>query len=184
MMLQTNRLILRPWEDSDAESLFEYAKDPAVGPAAGWPTHQSVEESMSVIQTVLRRPESYAVCLQSDGEAIGAIALKQNGDTDLTDREDECELGYWIGRPFWGQGLIPEAASALLRRAFEDLGMRRVWCAYYEGNARSKRVQEKLGFRHQWTAENVDVPLLHEKRTGYVNCMTKEDWEKAQIASF
>lgn len=184
MILQTKRLILRPWEDRDAASLYEYAKDPLVGPAAGWPAHQSVEESLSVIQTVLRGPEAYAVCLQSDGVAIGAIALKQNADTDLTDREDECELGYWIGRPFWGRGLMPEAAHALLRRAFEELGMRKVWCAWYEGNDKSRRVQEKLGFRYQWTTENVDVPLLHEKRTGHVNCMTREDWERAQGVSF
>ena len=178
MILQTNRLVLRPWEDHDAASLYEYAKDPLVGPAAGWPAHQSVGESLSVIQTVLHGPESYALCLKPEGRAIGAIALKTGDNTNLTDREDECELGYWVGRPYWGQGLMPEAARELLRHAFEDLSMCRVWCAYYEGNAKSKRVQEKLGFRHQWTTENVDVPLLGETRTGHVNCMTREDWER------
>ncbi len=180
MILTTERLILRPWADSDARSLFKYASDPAVGPIAGWPPHQSLEESRAIIQSVFNGKEAYAVCLKSDNEAIGAIELKLNGHTDMTTRDDECELGYWIGKPFWGQGLIPEASRELLRRAFQDLGMRRVWCGYYEGNEKSKRVQEKVGFRYQWTTEGLDVPLLHEKRTGHVNALTKEEWLQLQ----
>ena len=65
----------------------------------------------------------------------------------------------------------------MLRYAFEDLGMSRIWCGYYDGNNQSRRVQEKLGFTHQWTSKNVDVPLMHEKRTGHVNCMTREEWK-------
>ena len=49
-MLETKRLILRRWEESDAESLYEYAKDPDVGPIAGWPPHQSIEESKEIIK--------------------------------------------------------------------------------------------------------------------------------------
>ena len=103
-----------------------------------------------------------------------------SGHTDLTDRDDECELGYWLARPFWGQGLVPEAARALLRRCFVDLGMRRVWCGYYDGNEKSRRVQEKVGFVYQWTTENVDVPALHEKRRGHVSCLTREQWLAGQ----
>ena len=177
-MLTTERLVLRHWEDSDAESLFEYAKDPDIGPIAGWPAHKSVEESLEAIRTVLNRDEIYAICLKDDDRAIGSAGLKMKEDSDLTDRDDECELGYWIGKPFWGQGMMPEAAKELIRHAFEDLGMRRVWCAYYDGNTKSKRVQEKCGFRYQWTSYDVDVPLMHEKRTGHVNCITKEQWEE------
>ena len=175
-MLETELLILRRWEDSDAEYLFELAKDPDIGPIAGWPAHQSLQESRDVIRNVLRAEETYAVCLKEDNKTIGAISWKMNGHTDLTDRDDECELGFWLGKPFWGQGIIPEAAAEMIRHAFEDLGMQRVWCAYYDGNAKSKRAQEKIGFRYQWTTEGVDVPLMHEKRTGHVNSMTKEEW--------
>ena len=104
--------------------------------------------------------------------------MKLNGHTDMTEKDDECELGYWIGKPFWGQGLMPEAANELLRHAFEDIGMSKVWCGYYEGNIKSKRVQEKVGFKYQWTSEDIDVPLMHEKRTGHVNALTKEEWLK------
>ena len=176
-MPETQRLILRRFEDGDAEALFACASDPEVGPIAGWPPHQSAEESLRVIRTVLSRPEAYAVCLKEDGKLVGAIELMLNGHTDMTKRDDECELGYWLARPFWGRGLMPEAAREMLRRAFEDLGMTTVWCGYYEGNERSKRVQEKVGFRFRWKSENVDVPLLHEQRTGYVSSLTKDQWE-------
>ena len=176
-MLKTERLILRRWEDSDAESLFEYAADPDVGPIAGWPPHQSIEESRDVIKNVFHGKEAYAVCLKTDGRAIGAIELKLNGHTDLTERDDECELGYWLGKPFWGQGIMPEAVKEILRHAFEEIGMTKVWAGYYEGNTKSKRVQEKAGFRYQWKSEGVDVPLMHEKRTGHVSSMTKDQWQ-------
>ena len=175
-MLTTKRLILRPWREEDAENLFAYAKDPDVGPPAGWPPHTDVENSREVIKKFLSAPETYAVCLQ-DGKPIGSIGLKLKGSTDMTDREDECELGYWIGKPFWGQGLIPEAARELLRHAFEDLNMRAVWCGYYEGNEKSRRVQQKLGFVYRYTTHNLDVALMGEKRTGHTSLLTREQWE-------
>ena len=176
-MLETQRLILRPWQVSDAEFLYEYAKDPAVGPPAGWPPHTSVENSCEIIRKALSAPETYAVCLK-DGKPIGSVGLKLKGYTDMTDREDECELGYWIGKPFWGQGLIPEAARELLRYAFEELNMRAVWCGYYDGNEKSHRVQEKLGFVHRYTTHDLDVPLMGEKRTGHTSLLTKEQWKE------
>ena len=176
-MLETERLILRRWEKNDADSLFEYAKDPDVGPIAGWPAHRSVEESRNVIKNVFNGKEAYAICLKTDNKAIGAVELKLNGHTDMTERDDECELGYWLGKPFWGQGIIPEAVKEMLRHAFEDLGIKTVWVGYYEGNIKSKRVQEKCGFRYRWKSEDVAVPLLHEKRTGHVSSMTRDQWQ-------
>ena len=179
-MIETERLILRPWQDSDAEALYTYASDPAVGPPAGWPPHTSVENSREIIKGVLSERETYAICLKS-GKPVGSIGLRLNGSTDMTDRDDECELGYWIGKPFWGQGLIPEAARELLRYAFEQLGMRAVWCGYYEGNDKSRRVQEKLGFVYQHQTEGIEVTLMNEVRTGHCNLMTKKRWQKVEL---
>ena len=177
MVIETERLILRPWREEDAPALYQYARDPEVGPPAGWPPHTGVENSRDVIRNVLSSPETYAVCLK-DGSPVGSVGLKLKGSTDMTDREDECELGYWIGKPFWGQGLIPEASRALLCRAFEELGMRAVWCGYYDGNEKSRRVQEKLGFLYQHTTEGLEVSLLNEIRTGHTNLMTRERWQE------
>ena len=177
-MMETERLILRRWTDADADSLFEYAKNPAVGPIAGWPPHKSIEESKEVIRNVFNGAECYAICEKDNNTAIGAIELMLNGHTDMTERDDECELGYWIGQPFWGRGYVPEAAEMLLRRAFQELGMTTVWCGYYDGNQKSKRVQEKLGFVFHHTDSEVPVPLLGEVRTDHTNILTKERWEK------
>ena len=178
MILQTKRLILRPWSENDAEELYKYAIDPEVGPPAGWPPHTSVENSREIIRTVLSAPETYAVCLKENGKPIGSVGLHRN---DLAEKDDEYELGYWIGKPFWGQGLIPEASRELLRYAFEDLGMNRIWCGYYDGNEKSRRVQEKLGFVFHHTTEGLEVKLLNEIRTGHSNLMTKERWQKVQL---
>ena len=174
MILETDRLILRPWEEGDAEECYKYAKDPRVGPAAGWPVHTDIENTRQVIKDILMVPETYAIVLKETGLPVGSISLHFH--SDLAQKDDECELGYWIGVPCWGQGLVPEASREMLRHAFEDLGMARVWCGYYEGNEKSKRVQEKLGFKYQRTTENVPVPMMGETRTGIANLMTKEEW--------
>ncbi|MBP5169900.1 MAG: GNAT family N-acetyltransferase [Oscillospiraceae bacterium] len=180
MPLETERLFFRRWEESDAEILFEEASNPEVGPPAGWQPHKNVEESLDIIRNVLNGPEAYAICLKENGKPIGTIELRLNGRTDMTDKDDECELGYWLAREFWGQGIMPEAAKEMLRYAFEDLGMTKVWCGYYDGNNKSKRVQEKCGFTHQWTTEGLEVKQMNEIRTGHVNLLTKEDWEAKQ----
>lgn len=178
MILTTKRLVLRPWVEKDAESLFEYASDPSIGPIAGWPPHKSVEESLNVIKNVFIGAECYAICEKENNKAIGAVELKLNGHTDMTDRDDECELGYWLGKPFWGRGYMPEAATELIRHGFEDLGMTTIWCGYYDGNEKSKRVQEKLGFIFYHTCDEVQVSLMNEVRIGHTNFITKEQWTK------
>ena len=179
MMIKTKRLILRPWNEDDAEQCYKYASDPDVGPAAGWPAHKSVEESRKIIAGVLSKPETYAIVLKKTGLPVGSIGLKFH--CDLAEKDDECELGYWLGKPYWGKGIMPEAAEALIRRAFEDLKLERVWCGYYDGNDKSKRVQEKCGFKYIKTTEDVEVPLLNEVRKGHVNCLTKTDWQIKRI---
>lgn len=176
-MIETGRLVLRKWKETDAESLFEYAKDPEVGPAAGWPPHKSVDESRDVIINVLCGEECYAICEKGTDKAIGSVELKLKGDTVLTDKDDECELGYWLGKPFWGQGYMPEAAKALLDRGFSELKMNTIWCGYYIGNEKSKRVQEKLGFEYDRVRKDVQLTLINEVKDECINVMTKEKWK-------
>lgn len=175
---QTKRLILRLWEDSDAEALFELAKEPEIGYWCGWKTHESIEDSLYSIRVFLRKKEVYAICLKESGKLIGSIGLHYGEDTDLTDQKDEPELGYWIGKPYWGKGYVTEAAEEMLRHAFEDLNAPKVWVGRYEGNERSRRVQEKLGFIYDHRSEAVEVPQLGETRVGHVSYLAKEAWTK------
>ena len=80
-----------------------------------------------------------------------------------------------------GSGHHAGSREGNVRHAFEDCRMQKVWIGYYEGNTKSKRVQEKCGFKYQWKSEDVDVPLMHEKRTGHVSLMTKEDWQEKSV---
>lgn len=175
MELITERLLLRPWKETDAESLYEYAKDPEVGPIAGWPVHTSVENSREIIREVLSAEETYAVCMKEDGKAIGSIGLMIGTASNLNLPDTEGEIGYWIGVPFWGQGFIPEAVRELLRHGFEDLKLNKIWCGYFEGNIKSKRVQEKCGFIYYHTNKDIDWKLMGDIRTEYVTCIDRED---------
>ena len=96
MELNTKRLTLRPWKESDAEALYMYAKDPRVGPKAGWAPHKSVEESLSIIKHLLQGKECYAICLRDAKTPIGAIELMLHEKSDVAASKDACELGYWL----------------------------------------------------------------------------------------
>ena len=176
MEFVTDRLILRSWFESDAESLFNYAKDSKVGPIAGWPVHTSVENSKEIINGVLSNDETYAVCLKEDNAAIGSIGLMQPNCKEFKDTE--MEIGYWIGVPFWGNGYIPEAVKRLQEYAFKELGCTALWCAYYDGNSKSKRVQEKCGFKYHHTEADKPCELMGDIRTEHFTYLTKEDWLK------
>lgn len=178
MIIKTERLILRPWEEADAESLYEYAKDDRIGPVAGWQVHTSVENSREIIKNVLSAPEIYAVCLKTDNRAIGSVGLLMGKNSNIGLPEGEGEIGYWIGVPFWGQGLIPEAVRAIINRAFETLNLHTLWCGYFEGNEKSKRVQEKCGFIYHRTVKDIYWKPLNETRTEHITRLKKEDWRQ------
>lgn len=177
MIFETQRLILRPWKLSDAESLYKYARDPKVGPIAGWPVHTSVENSREIIKTVLSAPETYAVVLKETSEPVGSAGLMIETKSNIKLPDTECEVGYWLGVPYWGRGLIPEAVRCLMEYAFTDLKMHKLWCGYFDGNSRSKRVMEKCGFTYHHTNEKVSCAIEGVFRTEHVTCITKKEWE-------
>ena len=176
MQLETKRLILRPWQDADAEELYKYASDPQIGPIAGWDPHTSVENSLDIIHGVLSVPETYAVVLKDTGKPVGSVGIMRKGSAPMS--ETEAEIGYWIGVPYWGQGLIPEAVNELLRRCFNELECTAVWCGYFDGNQKSKRVQEKCGFTYHHTENSKPCAIEGLLRTEHFTYLTKEAWLK------
>lgn len=176
LQLETQRLILRPWQESDAGYLYEYAKDPLVGPAAGWPPHTSIEISREIIKSILSAPDTYAVVIKDTMKPVGSAGLMTSERSNFEIGNDEGEIGYWIGVPFWGQGLIPEAVRELIRYGFENMQLAKIWCGYFDGNNRSRRVQEKCGFRYHHTNKDIEWKLMDDIRTEHVSCLTKEEW--------
>lgn len=178
MELYTERLILRYWKEEDAEILYRYACNPNVGPSAGWPVHTSAKDSLRVIKTILAPPENYAVVLKEENIPVGSIGfiLNTGDEPQGAIGPNEGEIGYWMGEPYWGRGLMPEAVKELIRHGFEDLGLNKIWCAYYEGNLKSKRVQEKCGFTYHHLEKDKLSPMLNETRDEHFMVMTKEQY--------
>lgn len=175
-IIDTDRFILRPWNEEDAEDLFIYASDPDIGTPAGWPPHKSLDESREVIRNVFSAPETYAVVLKETYKPVGCCGIMfANSLHSGALGPDEAEIGYWIGKPFWGRGLIPEAVRTLLKRCFEDLSLNAVWCCFYDGNIKSRRVCEKCGFKYHHTNQPVPSPL-GDLRTEHYYKMTLEDY--------
>lgn len=172
MILKTERLILRSWHESDAPQLYELAKDPRVGPPAGWPVHESVENSKDVIKFVFSVPETYAITLKENKEVIGSIGVLTGCHSHLKLKNDECEIGFWIGVPYQNNGYATEACMEIIRHCFEKLNFNAVWCGYYDGNEKSRRVQEKCGFEYVHSNQNAYCDLMGEVRTEHFSKLT------------
>ena len=170
-VFETERLVMRPWREDDAENLHKYASDPAVGPAAGWPVHTSVEDSLRVLREVLIEDKTWAVTIKPSDEPVGSIGVFR---TDAPNGNGEPEIGYWIGRPYWGNGYIPEAVRALIGRCFDE-GAENVWCSHFAGNDKSRRVIEKCGFRYVMTKPWQPTPEAVCDALYYK--ITRKEWE-------
>ena len=177
IVLETPRLRLRPFTAEDSADVYAYARDPAVGPPAGWPPHESYMESWYIIQTVFSQPHVFAMELKEKRKVIGSIGFVGGHPAgEHLDCPDD-EIGYALSRAFWGLGLTGEAMAAVERYGFEMLGLRRIWCAHYAGNWRSRRVMEKRGFQFRF-ARPTDVELMHEVRQTYFYELTEERWRE------
>ena len=148
MRIETERLVLRPWREDDAADLYRFASDPEVGPAAGWAPHTSVEDSLEILRTILMNDHTWAITAAPSDEPLGSIGIfrgSQEGENG------EYEIGYWMARPFWGRGYMPEAVKALMSLYF-SFGAPRIWCAHAVWNDKSRRVIEKCGFTYRFSA--------------------------------
>ena len=125
-------------------------------------------------------PETYAVCLKEDDRAIGSIGLMIGRQSNIGLPDTEGEIGYWIGVPFWGRGLIPEAVREIIRHAFCDLGLETLWCGYFDGNDKSKRVMEKCGFLYHHTNKDIYWERMGDVRTEHIMRLTRAEWKSKQ----
>ena len=157
-MMETDRILLRPWRESDAQALYKYASDPDVGPRAGWPPHKNVDESLQIIRTVFNTPTMWAVELKEAGEAIGCVGYLPASASNLQIPEDQCEVGYWIGKPYWGLGICTEALRLVIDYCFNVKHFTVLWGDFFPSNPASGRVMTKCGFKD--TGREVICPNL------------------------
>lgn len=174
-MIETERLILRPWMASDAEALFRHASHPNLGPPAGWEPHPSVDYSREVIRSIFSLPEVYAVVPKDCTEPVGLCGIVPSSGSRTSDiDEDDGEISYWIAVPFQGRGLIPKAVSALMERAFSLLGYNALWCGIFSDNAKSMSVCRKCGLTFHHSAEVMQADSGERKREDFFRITAAE----------
>ena len=146
--LETERLILRPWQDTDLQDLYEYASVQGVGEMAGWKHHASPEESKTILDMFIREKKTFALELKENAKVIGSLGLEELCSDPEKDGKLGREIGYVLSKDYWGRGLMPEAVSAVIRYCFDILHFDYLTCGHFIHNDRSRRVVEKMGFHY------------------------------------
>ena len=147
--LHTERLILRPFSPTDAPDVKRLAGDPAIADTTlniPHPYEDGVAEAwIDTHQHLFRggRGVTFAIALQTSATLVGAISLR------TIPRFKRAELGYWIGKPYWGNGYCSEAAQAIIAFAFCELNLNRVMAYHLTRNPASGRVMEKVGMTYE-----------------------------------
>ena len=147
--IETDRLIIRAWEEKDLEDFYEYAKVDGVGQMAGWSPHKSIEESRMILGFFINEKKTFALELKENGKVIGSLGLEEREDKlDIPDDLAGREIGYVISKDYWGRGLTPEAVKAVINYCFETLSFDWLTCGHFVWNKQSRRVVEKCGFQY------------------------------------
>ena len=149
-VIETERLILRPFLRSDLNDVYEYASVPGVGEMAGWKHHETPEETAEIVDSFIKDDKTFAIVLKESNKVIGSLGVEKYGlENVLSEFFDYSgrEIGYVLSRDYWGNGFVTEAVKAVIDHLFNVLGLDFLICGYYDFNTRSKRVQEKCGFK-------------------------------------
>ncbi len=147
IQIETERLILRPWRETDLEDFYAYASVEGVGEMAGWVHHKSIEESQAILNSFIRHRKTFAIVLKETGRVIGSLGLEELDPDPVEGEKYGREIGYVLSKEHWGRGLMPEAVRAVIDYCFNVLGWDYVTCGHFLRNDRSRRVIEKTGFR-------------------------------------
>ena len=148
--LETERLILRPFGAADGPAMFHnWCNDPEVNRFLSWPCHGTVEVSCRLAAqwaAAAKKPDCYqwAIVPKALGEPAGSIAVVAHQDDGA-----RAEIGYCLAKAWWGQGLMTEAAGAVIRYLIQEVGMERVEARHNVLNPASGRVMQKVGMTFQ-----------------------------------
>lgn len=174
LVIKTDRLVLRAFRDSDLEDFFEYAKIPGLGEMAGWPHHENLDYTREVLERFKKNKNVLAI--EMDGKVIGSIVLRPVDEDFYKEFEGKKgkELGFVLSPAYHRQKIMTEAVKALMKYAFEDLGLDYLSAGYFRNNFKSRDFQKKLGFTY-YGSHIVKIPLgilapVHQ------TIFTKEDY--------
>ena len=150
LVIETERLILRPFKQSDLHDFNEYASVPGVGEMAGWKHHETIEKTQEILDMFIKEDKTFAIVFKDNNKVIGSLGVEKYGLEDKLSEFNSYygrEIGYVLSKDYWGKGIMSEAVGAVINYLFNDLKLDFLTCGYYDFNNQSKRVQEKCGFK-------------------------------------
>lgn len=174
--LHTERMILRPWKLSDLEDFYAYASVDGVGQMAGWQPHQNIEESRHILELFIQGKKTLAIV--KDGRCIGSLGIEKYNEDKFPEfaSQQARELGFVLAKPYWGQGLMPEAVREVIRWLFQEKHLDLIFCGYFTWNHQSQRVQQKCGFVPYRIIEYTNAAgKIEETQECF---LTRENWQK------
>jgi ribosomal-protein-alanine N-acetyltransferase len=151
LALETPRLRLRPFTEADIDAIWPVVSNPDFPKLMSWAAHTDRSETLGFVQAVnqgLEQNTGVVWALEHEGRAVGSIGLDSMVFALRAWRIDRAELGFWLAPEHWNKGLMTEAADAVVRCGFQTIGLHKVTVGCLAENAASRRVIEKLGFRH------------------------------------
>lgn len=149
VVLETDRLIIRAWKETDLEDFYEYAKVDGVGQMAGWNPHASIQESKTILDMFIKEKKTFALELKDNHKVIGSLGLEEL-TLSLGEEYEKLvgrEIGYVLSKEYWGKGLMAEAVKGVTKFCFEKEKYDYLLCSHSVTNIQSRRVIEKSGFR-------------------------------------
>lgn len=150
--IETSRLVLRPFVKEDAEAMYRnWASDPEVTKFLSWPHYKSVDTAHAILadwtqQYSDSRFYQWAIELKDLGEPIGSISV-----VNFHDRVEMAEIGFCIGKNWWGHGIMTEAMKAVMDFLFDEVGVQRIEAGHDPNNPASGAVQRKCGLKYEGT---------------------------------
>ena len=178
--IETPRLILRPWEMTDLQDLYEYASVPGVGEMAGWTHHDSLEKSETILQMFIAEKKTLAVVYKENNKVIGSLGIEPLGQLEEVPPSFKGrEIGYVLSKEYWGQGLMPEAVQAVVEYCFKELKYEFLTCAHFVRNNQSRRVIEKSGFQFLKDIESETRYGTVENTKLYIRFNSNLGWDLA-----
>lgn len=155
--IETQRLRLRPVAISDADALWPIVSDKPFPKYMSWNAHTDKTETVAFLEEKIAARNAgtdLTWAIERDGKAVGLVGLHDIRWHLAAWRVDRAELGYWIAPAEQGRGLMTEAVRAIVRFAFEEIGLHKITVGCVEDNRASHKVIKKIGFRYTGRLED------------------------------
>ncbi len=187
MKLETKRLLLRNYKDTDLEDYWEFVSQANVGPRCGWGVYTDKQKAAERLKYEISKPLQFAIVLKEKNKVIGSIEIM---DVNLGSEYDEIikehaktkEIGALLNEKYWNCGYMSEALKTILRYCFENLDLDLVVASNFEPNIGSSKMQEKNGMLVYGRIKDFTIWYETDKPCDLIlHKITKEEWSKMNI---